>query len=105
MSVEELKSKDAQSAEQKGQIKLDASAAETTYSNFVLVAAGPEEMVLTFGMRAADDANVKINDRVILSPKNAKRFLAALSQSMRTYEERFGVIDASFPQAKEQAGS
>ena len=99
--MEEIKDKDA---EQKGQLKLDGSKAETTYSNFVLVAAGPEEIALTFGMRVADDANVKINDRVILSPKNAKRFLAALSQSVRTYEERFGEIDASFPQAKEQPG-
>jgi len=100
--VEEIRGS-AGEAEAKGQIKVDWSAADVSYSNFVLVGTSPEEIVFTFGIRTAEDQNVKIADKVILSPKNAKRFFAALSQALRAYEEKFGTIDASFPTPREKA--
>ena len=99
--MEEIKGAGGE-AEAKGQIKLDWSGADVSYSNFVLVATGAEEVVLTFGIRTAEDQNVKISDKMVLSPKNAKRCLAALSQAVRAYEEKFGTIDTSFPVPREK---
>jgi hypothetical protein len=89
-------------AEAKGQIRLDGSSAEVSYANFALVATAAEEIILSFGVRTGEDTTVRIKDKVILSPKNAKRLLAALSQSLRLYEEKFGTIDASFAAPKEK---
>ena len=102
--MDEVKNSAAESAEQKAQIRVDASQADSSYANFVLVATSPEEVVLSFGLRAGDEPSARVQDRIILSPKNAKRFLAALMQSIRTYEEKFGVIDTAIPSLREKGG-
>ena len=101
--VEEIK-ETGSGAEAKNQIRLDAGSAEVSYANFALVATTAEEVVLSFGVRTGEETVVKVKERIILTPKNAKRFFAALSQSLRAYEERFGTIDASFAAPKEKPG-
>jgi hypothetical protein len=95
--VDEVKA-GAQDA-QKGQIRLDQAAARVTYSNFVLVATGTEEFVVTFGVNTGEDGTIRVSDKIILSPKNAKRLAGALSQGVRMYEEKLGAIDISTPSA------
>jgi len=99
-----MKRTDAEPTEARGQIKLDQSSAEVSYANFALVATGLEEFVLNFGVRTGEETTIKVSSKVILSPKNAKRFAGALAQSIRLYEERFGTIDPSFPTPREKTG-
>ena len=78
---------------QQTRLALDDSTATTSYANFVLVTAGPEEILMLFGLRSADGARAKIEDRIAVSPSNAKRILLALSQTLKRYEDAFGTID------------
>lgn len=96
--MDEVKPGAAQDA-QKGQLRIDQAAARSTYSNFVLVATGPEEFVVTFGVNTGEDAIIHVSDKIILSPKNAKRLAAALSQGVKMYEDKLGAIDVSAPPA------
>lgn len=90
--MEEVKS---QGAEAKGQIRVDATGAENSYSNFFLVSAGSEECVLTFGVHTGEDAPVRVKDRIFVTPRNAKRLVMALAQALKAYEDKFGTIDVS----------
>ncbi len=40
-----------------------------------------------------DRGNAKVFSRILSSPVHTKRFLNALAESIRLYEQRFGVID------------
>lgn len=99
--MEEIKQPSGDAAE-KGQVRLDPSAADVTYANFALVAITPEEFVVSLGVRTGDEQVVKISNKVVLSPKNAKRLAAALAQTVKLFEERYGTIDASMQAPKER---
>jgi len=103
--VEEIKSEGAGAARER-QVQLDFSSAETGYANFSVVTTGPEEFVLSFGMRLGEEQgqSVPVANRIVMSPKNFKRTVAALSRSLQMYEQRFGEIDASPPQAPQGQG-
>jgi len=92
--------KDATGREQGQQIRLDQSAARTTYANFLYVATGTEEIIVTFGVSTGEENTVRVNDKVILSPKNAKRLAIAMSQAIKLYEEKVGVINLGVPAAE-----
>jgi hypothetical protein len=42
-----------------------------------------------------------VSNRVILSPKNAKRLLMLLEQQVRLWEKRFGKLEITAPQPME----
>lgn len=99
--MEEIKAEGGED-QQKGQIRLDESKAETSYANFFLVSTGVEEFVLSFGVRGGDGQTVLVKDRIIISPKNFKRMVAAVSQSLKMYEDRIATIDISIPPVAEK---
>ena len=74
-------------------IMLDDRGITTQYANFFAVSMGTDEVFLTFGNQFGDATRVRLESRVVLSPANTKRMLMALSQVVRMYEERHGVID------------
>ena len=74
-------------------LALDDSAATTSYANFFLVTAGPDEILMLFGLRSGDGSRARIEQRIAVSPANAKRILLALSQTLKRYEDAFGTID------------
>ena len=78
---------------QQPRLSVDDSTATTRYANFFLVSAGPEEIMMLFGLRSGDGTRAKIEDRIAVSPSNAKRILLALSQTLKRYEDTFGTID------------
>jgi hypothetical protein len=100
--VEEIRQTGGDETDAKGQIRVDQTSAEISYANFALVGTNPEEFILSFGVRTGEEATIKVAGKVIMSPKNAKRFAAALTQSLRIYEERFGTVDASFVAPKDK---
>ena len=82
-----------QEGEQQQRLQLDDTGAVTRYANFFLVTAGAEEMVLLFGLRGGDATRAKIEERIVVTPANAKRILLAMSQTLKRYEDAFGTID------------
>lgn len=91
----------AQPAEgaQQARLQIDDTGVSTGYANFFLVSAGPEEVVMLFGLRSADGSRARIEERIVVSPSNAKRVLLALSQTLKRYEDTFGQIDLTPKQA------
>ncbi len=81
-------------------LKLEEETAQGDYSNFAIVNHGPDEFVFDFVFVQPGGQQGKVNNRVILSPAHAKRFLQALSTNVEKYQERFGEIKShSLPTA------
>lgn len=73
-------------------IKLDETVAQGMYSNLVMVTHGESEFILDFMFLQPGRAEARIGSRVILSPLQAKRLMAALGDNVARYEQRFGNI-------------
>jgi hypothetical protein len=83
-----------------GQTKIvwDDSNMRSVYANVSNVAGGREEIVLLFGMNQAwhagqKEVNVKLTDRVVLSPFAAKRLSLLLNAVVADYEKKFGQLE------------
>lgn len=74
------------------QVELDGQVAEGVYSNFVIVTHSDSEFIFDFARLLPGNPKAKIHSRVIMTPKNAKLFLQALSDNIKKYEARFGTI-------------
>lgn len=74
------------------QIDVPAEIASGNYANMTLVNHNETEFVIDFIFLQPQTPKAKVSDRLILSPKNAKRFMMVLSQNVRKYEDRFGKI-------------
>ena len=77
------------------EVKVDENIAMGIFSNFSNVSHSPEEFVFDyiFVHPAPPPGFGKLMSRIVMTPGHAKRFLLALSQNIREYEERFGEID------------
>jgi len=83
-----------------GQTKIvwNDSNMRSVYANVSNVAGGREEIVLLFGMNQAwhsgqKEVNVKLTDRVVLSPFAAKRLSMLLNAVVADYEKKFGTLE------------
>lgn len=74
------------------QVELGEREAEGLYSNLVLIAHSPSEVILDFARALPGLPKAKVYARVILTPQHAKSLLLALEQNLKTYETQFGVI-------------
>jgi hypothetical protein len=81
------------------EVKVDENIAMGIFSNFSNISHSPDEFVLDFIFvhPAPPPGFGKLMSRLILTPGHAKRFLLALSQNIREYEEHFGEIDMHAP--------
>jgi len=84
----------------------DDSQITNSYANVCNVSSSHEEVVLVFGInkaweRNAGDVQVKLTDRVILSPFAAKRLTMLLNNVIQQYEARFGTMDLGLPRQSE----
>lgn len=109
--IEEKKGPDSESSggrdlpEQSGDppaIRWDDSQARTVYSNAFNVLAAKDEIVLLLGMKEArnsglDEVTVRLSDRIVLSPINAKALLTQLNRFIQTYEAQYGSLDLHLP--------
>ena len=83
-------------------IAWDDSDITSVYANIATATANREEFFLLFGThqnwRGTPDAdntvNVKLSNRMVLSPFAAKRLALILQHSIVAYEEKFGKIGA-----------
>ena len=77
----------------------DDTEMRTTYANVVNASSTREEVALFFGTNLTWNPGekrafkVKLDDRIVLSPYAAKRFLTLLGGVLDEYETRFGKLD------------
>jgi hypothetical protein len=79
-------------------INIDESALEGRYANLTRVIAGPEEVVIDFGLLVPNQQNpqqqnAKLSDRVVLNYYNAKRLAMTLNATITRYEQTFGPLE------------
>ena len=73
---------------------------KTSYANVCMLSSTAEEMILNFGIsfpmpQTAEgrSAQMLVTNRIIMGLPAAKRLAVALSQTIRRYEDSFGVIE------------
>lgn len=64
-----------------------------TYSNTVMISHTANEVILDFIQIMPNDNRARVQKRIIMTPTHAKMFLNALTDNMRKYEEKNGVLD------------
>lgn len=72
-------------------LKAEDDVAKGRFSNMAQVGSTHEAFVLDFAF--VQGRAGWLLARILLSPQHAKRFHAALGQTITTYEDRFGSID------------
>lgn len=79
-------------AENKIEFEIDPAVAQGHYSNFVVIAHSPSEVILDFASILPGMPKAKVGSRIILTPEHAKRLLLSLQENLRNYENNFGAI-------------
>lgn len=74
------------------EIQADEQTAQGVYANLAGVTHSETEFIFDFLFLQPNQPKAKIRSRIISSPVHTKRFLQALAENVRRYEERFGVI-------------
>ena len=80
-------------------VKWDDSQMSTSYANVVNAASTREEVTLFFGTNqtwnpvGASEFEVKLSDRIVLSPFAAKRLWMLMGAVLQEHEKRFGALD------------
>ena len=79
-------------------VRWDDADITNTYANVCNVSSSREEVVLVFGVNKAweksgNEVQVKLSNRIILSPFAAKRLSLLLENVLKQYEARFGTMD------------
>ena len=74
------------------QVEMDDATAQGLYANLAGVTHSETEFVLDFLFLQPSQPKAKLRARVISSPVHTKRFLTALMDNLKRYEERFGTI-------------
>ncbi len=73
-------------------IEIDEAVSRGVYSNFVVVSHSETEFVMDFVFVFPQQPKNKVGTRVISSPTHTKRFLMALTENVKKYEEKHGPI-------------
>lgn len=88
-------------------VNWDDSQMRTSYANVVNASATREEVSVFFGtnmtwsLNDKREFNVKLNDRIVLSPYAAKRLSMLLAAVVREYENRYDRLEvAGVPNAE-----
>ena len=69
------------------QIELSEEIAQGTYANLAVIAHSSSEFILDFIRIMPGIPKAKVQNRVILTPDNAKRLLFALQDNIRKFDE------------------
>lgn len=73
-------------------VELSEEMAEGVYANLAIINHSPTEFVLDYIQVMPGVPKAKVRSRVILTPQHAKRFLQAMKENVRRYEESHGPI-------------
>jgi uncharacterized protein (DUF1778 family) len=78
--------------EQQINIEIDETTADGTYSNLAVINHSVSEFVVDFISLMPGAPKAKVKSRIILTPQHAKKFLNALNDNVRKFEEVHGTI-------------
>ena len=78
--------------EQKIDINLPEDVAQGIYSNIAIISHSTSEFIVDFVSMLPGVKKGSVRSRIIMTPQNAKRLLAALSDNVAKFEEQNGVI-------------
>lgn len=81
-------------------VNWDDSQLQSTYSNVCNVMGTREEIAFLFGSNQSwqtdqaevKEVNIKLSNRILLTPHAAKRFSTLLQLGLKQYEDKFGEI-------------
>lgn len=78
-------------------VRFDTSNIKSSYANVCTMNSTREEVVINFGLnqsweRTANEVQVELSNRIILSPFAANRMLEMLQKLVEEYEKRYGAI-------------
>ncbi len=74
------------------EVQMDEATAQGIYANLAGVTHSETEFIFDFLFLQPNQPKAKLRARIISSPVHTKRFLNALLENIKRYEERFGVI-------------
>jgi hypothetical protein len=77
------------------QVSMDDETAQGAYVNMGSVSHTETEFVLDFIYVQPQQPRAKVRSRVITSPRNLKRLIAAMQDSLQRYEQRYGTVEPS----------
>lgn len=85
---------DEKKPQQKGQIniELDQEVAQGIYSNLAIINHSQSEFVVDFVTIMPGVPKSKVKSRIVLTPQHAKRFLKALHDNVKRFENSHGEI-------------
>jgi len=86
------------------QIEIDDQTANGVYSNLAMIGHSETEFIIDFIFIQPQTQKAKVRSRVITSPSHAKRFLMALEDNIKKYEQRFGEIKTVSIQEEKKIG-
>ena len=78
--------------EQKLDINLSDDIAQGIYSNLAIITHSDNEFIVDFVSMMPGVPKGNVRSRIIMTPQNAKRLLAALGDNIRKFEEKNGPI-------------
>lgn len=81
--------------EVKLEIQLDEETAQGMYANLAVFNHTDAEFTLDFIFVQPQIPRGKVRARIITSPQHFKRLLRAMEENLRSYEQRFGTIEAA----------
>ena len=73
-------------------IAIDENVADGIYSNLAIINHSASEFIVDFITVMPGSPKAKVKSRVILTPQHAKRFMKALSENVRKFENQHGEI-------------
>ncbi len=73
-------------------IELDETVAQGIYSNLAIINHSQSEFVVDFVTIMPGVAKSKVKSRIVLTPPHAKRFLKALNENVKRFENAHGEI-------------
>lgn len=73
-------------------IELDEKVAEGTYVNLAIINHSVSEFVVDFINIMPGTPKAKVKSRIILTPQHAKRFMKALTENIKRFENKNGEI-------------
>lgn len=83
--------------QKKVSVALPPDVAQGVYANLAIIAHSPSEFVIDFVRSMPGVPQPTVKSRVIMTPDNAKKFLAALQENVGNYERQYGEIEERQP--------
>ncbi len=79
-------------------IEIDDTVADGTYVNLAFISSNNAEFIFDFARFLPGNTRGKVVTRVVMNPIHTKGFLKSLTESVDTFEGKFGTITAEVVQ-------